>query len=200
MSLSKLICDLKDVYTVDTPDIEVVKRLMREYQASEDDEWKKFVIFDEKVAYTRILVDKGDGNFNLLALCWNCGRGSPIHDHSNSHCLMKILQGTLKETRYRWPEGRAGWTLGDPEDIGEEMRVLGTPMEYKTDELAYINDDLGLHRVENPSHIEGAVSLHLYTPPFDMCKVFDDNTSKVREAQMAFHKDFTKDSTCKGCN
>ena len=28
---------------------------------------------------------------------------SPIHDHSGSHCIMKVLAGELTETQYHWP-------------------------------------------------------------------------------------------------
>lgn len=40
-------------------------------------------------------------------------------------------------------------------------------------------DNLGLHRVENPSHSDTSVSLHLYCPPFDTCSVFQDNLKKT---------------------
>lgn len=39
-----------------------------------------------------------------MAICWGEGHGSSIHDHTDSHCFMKILQGTLQETRFAWPE------------------------------------------------------------------------------------------------
>ena len=37
--------------------------------------------------------------------------------------------------------------------------------------VGYIRDDMGLHKVSNRGH-EGAISLHLYTPPFKLCKVW----------------------------
>lgn len=54
--------------------------------------------------YTRNLVDSGNGKYNLMILCWGEGHGSAIHDHANSHCFMKMLQGSLEEIRYAWPE------------------------------------------------------------------------------------------------
>lgn len=47
--------------------------------------------------YTRNLVDEGNGKFNLIILCWGEGHGSAIHDHANSHCVMKVLQGEICE-------------------------------------------------------------------------------------------------------
>ena len=39
------------------------------------------------------------------------------------------------------------------------------------DDVSYMSDELGLHRVENTSHSNPAVSLHLYSPPFKSCQV-----------------------------
>lgn len=38
-----------------------------------------------------------------MILCWGEGHGSAIHDHAESHCFMKMLQGELREIRYAWP-------------------------------------------------------------------------------------------------
>lgn len=58
-------------------------------------------------SYTRNLVDDGGerGHYNLLILCWNPGKGSPIHDHAESSCFLKVLDGKLKETKYEVPQG-----------------------------------------------------------------------------------------------
>lgn len=49
-------------------------------------------------------MDAGNGKFNLMILCWGEGHSSQIHDHSNSHCFMKMLKGELREIRYTWPK------------------------------------------------------------------------------------------------
>lgn len=45
------------------------------------------LLFDR---YTRNLVDTGNGKYNLMIVCWSEGQGSGIHDHPNSHCIMKV--------------------------------------------------------------------------------------------------------------
>lgn len=50
----------------------------------------------------------------------------------------------------------------------------------------FISDSMGLHRVENPSHVDGAVSLHLYSPPYDTCHIFNQQTGKKAEAKVTF--------------
>ncbi|MBV94368.1 Cysteine dioxygenase type 1, partial [Eschrichtius robustus] len=49
---------------------------------------------------------------------------------------------------------------------------------------------IGLHRVENISHTEPAVSLHLYSPPFDTCHAFDQRTGHKNKVTMTFHSKF----------
>ncbi|XP_009708724.1 PREDICTED: cysteine dioxygenase type 1 [Cariama cristata] len=135
--------------------------------------------------YTRNLVDNGNGKFNLMILCWGEGHGSSIHDHTDSHCFMKILQGNLKETLFEWPEKK-----GNGEMTKKSERVL------RENQCAYINDSIGLHRVENISHTESAVSLHLYSPPFDSCNTFDQRTGHKHKVKMTFYSQFGERTVC----
>jgi len=50
-----------------------------------------------------------------------------------------------------------------------------------------ISDDIGLHRVENPSFTDKAVSLHLYSPPFLECGSFDQRTGHKTMCKMTFY-------------
>ena len=49
-----------------------------------------------------------------------------------------------------------------------------------------ISDELGLHRMENPSNSEHTVSLHLYSPPFGKCKTFDERTGHCNQVEVTF--------------
>ena len=147
---------------------------MKAYQ-SVDEEWKSFALGDPSRAYTRNLVDHCNGNANLLVLVWNPGKSSPIHCHSNAHCLMKVLSGSLQETLYDWPSDAKPMepkpaTYGDlaPQRTATEEApmVVKRVTTLHRDDVTYISDDLGLHRIGNPSSTETAISLHLYTPPW----------------------------------
>ena len=81
--------------------------------------------------YTRNLVDAGNGKFNLMVLCWNTSQGSAIHDHANSHCFMKILDGQSQEELFDWP--------AEGEDMSE-MRSKGKKL-YNKDQVAYISGE-----------------------------------------------------------
>ena len=82
------------------------------------------------IRYTRNLVDSGNGKFNLMALCWNEQQGSSIHDHSNSHCFVKVLDGELREVMFKWPEK-------DNEENCEMKQGDGNT--YQRDQVTYIN-------------------------------------------------------------
>ncbi|KAI9902615.1 hypothetical protein N3K66_001967 [Trichothecium roseum] len=153
--------------TSDDVDVEFLTRLMQQYSSS-DMGWSKYAFGDGSRGYTRNLVDEGNGKSNLLVLVWSPGKGSPIHDHGNAHCLMKILKGTLTETRFEFPTE------------GEEKKPMTmiARRQYKEDTVAYMADELGLHRVTNEGS-DFAVSLHLYTPPNVAkggCHIFDERT------------------------
>lgn len=177
LTLRELIDALHEAFKTDHVNIDEVQNLMASYR-SNPLEWKKYAKFD-RYSYTRNLVDEGNGRFNLMVLCWGEGHGSAIHDHANAHCIMKILQGELCETRYAWPTNNN--EMKESEELQELKRnTLGL------NEICYINDSLGLHRVENPSTVNPAVSLHLYSPPFSSCSVFNKQTGQKTSCKVTF--------------
>ncbi|CAL8250967.1 unnamed protein product [Boreogadus saida] len=176
-SLEDLIKILHKIFESDTINVEEVQSVMESYQ-TKPQEWMKYAKFDQ-YRYTRHLVDEGNGKFNLMILCWGEGHGSSIHDHTDSHCFMKLLQGQLKETLFEWPSAK---TKGDM--VQKSQRVL------QENQVAYINDSLGLHRVENGSHTECAASLHLYSPPFQFCQTFDQRSGHKNTVKMTFCSKF----------
>ncbi|KAL2867570.1 RmlC-like cupin domain-containing protein [Aspergillus lucknowensis] len=139
--------------TLDDVNLPSLMTLMKLYDSQEDWNWEKYALSDGDRAYTRNLIDEGNGKSNLLVLVWSPGRGSPIHDHGNAHCLMKILRGSLTETRYSFPrQGQGqGYTQGPLDTISERT--------YSENEVAYMADELGLHKVSNRGS-DYAVSLH----------------------------------------
>ncbi|CAJ0549265.1 Ff.00g028780.m01.CDS01 [Fusarium sp. VM40] len=155
--------------TSDDVDVDYLQQLMEGYDSS-NNSWSKYAFGDRTRGYTRNLVDEGNGKSNLLVLVWTPGKGSPIHDHGNAHCIMKILRGELTETRYAFPE--------ENEEEGP-MNII-SERTFKENAVTYMADELGLHRVTNRGS-NFAVSLHLYTPPNVAkkgCHIFDEKTGR----------------------
>jgi len=65
-----------------------------------------------------------------------------------------VLYGSLKETLYAWPDAldRSGRTSSPPEVNRETV--------LRENEVTYMSDALGLHKVANPNSEQLAVSLH----------------------------------------
>jgi cysteine dioxygenase len=80
---------------------------------------------------------------------WTPGKGSPVHDHADAHCLMKVLKGTLKETRFDFP----------PKNNATPPIVIKETI-YRENQVTYMADELGLHKISNPDSENVAVSLH----------------------------------------
>lgn len=73
---------------------------------------------------------------------------------------MKILRGNLIETRYDFPDS----------DKAQPMRMI-SERTYKENEVAYMADELGLHKMQNNDD-DYAISLHCRYPfpPSQPCK------------------------------
>ncbi|KAE8351796.1 RmlC-like cupin domain-containing protein [Aspergillus coremiiformis] len=152
-----------------------IQHLMDRYIPNPE-EWQPFALADLNKTYTRNLIDEGNGKSNLLILVWSPGKGSAIHDHANAHCVMKVLKGSLQETLYAWPDQKK-LEHGQSSPLQIEKETI-----YSQNQVTYMSDKLGLHKISNPDPDNVAVSLHLYTPPnaatYGFC-VFDEKTGKA---------------------
>ncbi|KAI9926184.1 hypothetical protein ASPWEDRAFT_174908 [Aspergillus wentii DTO 134E9] len=171
-------------------DSEYLISLVRKYEGSDGD-WTRFYHNDPQKNYTRNAIENINRKANILLLVWNPQKGSPIHDHANAHCIMKVLAGNLRETVYRTPDQGA--------EGSAPLQVL-SETDHAPNDVTYIADDIGLHRVHNPHPTNVAVSLHLYTPPNAAdygYHVFDGATGKSSyvpqaRAYLASNKEETK--------
>jgi predicted metal-dependent enzyme (double-stranded beta helix superfamily) len=112
--------------------------------------------------YTRNCVYRDD-RFELLVLCWPGGICSPIHDHGESRCFMRVLRGSLTVETYSLVEqgrepGHARLT-----HAGTQVMLAGD-----SDALSPARD---VHRVGAPD--AAAISLHLYAKPLVQCLIYN---------------------------
>lgn len=127
-------------------------------------EIQKYVFIDNDIPYTRNMVFSDGKNFTLILMCWNPKKESKIHDHPCDGCFVKTLRGGVKESRYHMEE-----VIGEN---GEKTKKMMFDFEYTTspNEVNYMDNNLGYHKIGCATE-EVAMSLHLYTPPFQTCKV-----------------------------
>ena len=121
-------------------------------------------LFWNQQHYTRNLIDKTE-LYELLAICWDVGMGSSIHNHKDQHCWMAAPIGRLSVCNYRVIEEG----LAD-----QRCNIVPTDVVEITAANPVAVDPLNpVHDVRNPREFgERAVSLYLYSRPFDSCVVY----------------------------
>ncbi|KER31692.1 hypothetical protein T265_02066 [Opisthorchis viverrini] len=180
ITLKQLGEELHRIFEHDFVDIDEVKQLLGSC-TSDPLEWQSFAHFD-KYRYTRNLVDAGNERFNLLILCWGEGHGTSIHDHDGSHCFLKVLAGEIRESLYAWPPGFDNSRLDS--DIPPRLVRVS---DFRFGDVTYIHDTIGLHRLENTSHTQKSVTLHVYCPPIRQSTMFDERTGRASKCKMTFY-------------
>ena len=121
--------------------------------------------------YTRGRIYRDD-LFEVLVLCWNVGQASPVHDHAGQKCWMALPQGRLEVANYSFKQGREAEYI-DTEVVGDSGN------EVHVDQCACI------HQITNRcSWCEPAVSLHVYSRPFDSCYIYDLATGRRELKEM----------------
>ena len=135
-------------------------------------------LFFRRSHYTRNLIYRDD-TFELLALCWDPHTESPIHNHSGQLCWLSVQRGALRLDNYLSLDGPGpGNGIRLVPNGGIERAGLGV--------LDLQQGDNGIHRVSNPFD-ERAVSLHVYSRPFDICLAYDPAARTSREMRLHYH-------------
>ena len=120
--------------------------------------------FYSKGNYTRNLIFKND-NFECLTICWEIGQASRIHNHRGQNCWMLAPIGRLKVQNFR---------VDDRDAARGTCRIIPADI-YEMDAAhpAYVDPLEPVHQVLNlPEFNQRAVSIHIYSKPFDTCEVY----------------------------
>jgi cysteine dioxygenase len=138
--------------------------------------------------YTRNLIFKND-IFELMAICWEVGQCSQIHNHHNQNCWMAIPIGRLRVQNFRVVEQKDadGYCRLEPTNAFDIHRLM--PAEVDPEEP--------VHQVLNLAEFgQRAVSLHIYSRPFNRCLVYRCETDEYREIPLHYTSEYGK--LCEG--
>lgn len=136
-----------------------------------------FFYWSEKF-YTRNLIYK-DERFELMVLCWDRGQVSRIHNHADQMCWMTVPVGKLRGQNFRAVEmdeekGLCKLTETDMFDLSD---CLASKVELEEP----------IHQILNlPEFNERAVSVHIYSKPFDTCLSYCRDTDTFKEVNLAY--------------
>jgi len=144
---------------------------------------KPFLFFSP-ATYTRNLIFKNE-LFELLALCWETGQVSRIHNHRDQQCWMAVPLGRLQVQNFRVLER-------DPKKRTCRLQP-GKRYPITLEQPAEVDSDEPVHQVLNPAESGGrAVSLHIYSKPFDSCEVYYPERGVYSDVPLYYTSEYGK--------
>jgi cysteine dioxygenase len=119
--------------------------------------------------YTRNLIDK-TSLYELIAICWEVGQISSVHNHRDQNCWMSVPLGRLLVENFH--------LVSQDIEHGKSQLTPTDTVEMNATHPCAVDPSDPVHRVVNPKQFgERAVSLHIYSRPFDTCVVYSPEQS-----------------------
>ncbi len=128
--------------------------------------------------YTRNLIYKDD-RFEMMAICWEKGQVSRIHNHSDQKCWMTVPVGRLRGQNFAVAEQ-------------DQSRGFCKLIETDTFELsdclaAKVELEQPIHQILNlAEYDQRAVSIHIYSKPYDSCLSYCRDTDTFKEVPLFY--------------
>lgn len=134
--------------------------------------------------YTRNLIDR-TALYELMAICWEVGQASSVHNHRDQNCWMAVPLGRLQVENFHLVhqdliKGRS------------QLEPLNT-VEMNPSHPCAVDPRDPVHRVINPREFDQrAISLHIYSRPFDTCVVYSPEHCSCGEIKLHFTTEYGK--------
>lgn len=141
LPLSLSLQGLIDIFNKNIYVVEYDMYTLKHYLEREITDYKKYIKFSDK-KYCKNLVYRNH-TFEIYLICWKPNQKTNLHKHPENGCLMKILEGELKEERVYWGTIK--------EKICKKNNILFIKGKEE-------------HIIENISD-KNAISIHIYSPP-----------------------------------
>jgi len=128
--------------------------------------------------YTRNLIYK-DERFEMMAICWEPGQVSRVHNHCEQRCWMTVPIGRLKGQNFAVEEmdEASGYCKLRETDTFELAECL----------IAKVELEEPIHQILNLSEYDQrAVSIHIYSKPFDHCISYCRDTDTFKDVKLFY--------------
>ena len=132
--------------------------------------------------YTRNLIDKTD-LYELVAVCWEVGQSSSVHNHRGQNCWMAAPVGKLRVENFHV----------EFQDIetGKCRLLASNTVELSLTNPCAVDPREPVHRVINPREAnQRAVTLHVYSRPFDTCMVYSPEQGTCGDIKLHYNTVF----------
>jgi cysteine dioxygenase len=132
--------------------------------------------------YTRNLIDKTP-LYELIAICWEIGQASSVHNHRDQNCWMVVPIGRLLVGNYH--------LVSQDLDRGQCQLEPTNTVEMNPTHPCAVDPNDPVHRVYNPRDFNcRAVSLHIYSRPFDSCIVYSPEQGTCGEIKLHYNTEY----------
>jgi cysteine dioxygenase len=137
--------------------------------------------------YTRNLIYRSD-LFELMAICWEVGQASRIHNHAGQRCWMAVPIGRLAVQNYE--------VVRQDEAAGFCELVEADRLEMDPEHPAHVESERPVHAVLNLNEYgQRATSLHIYSRPYDRCLVYAKEQKSYCEVPLFFDTEYGRPVT-----
>jgi cysteine dioxygenase len=180
--IQRLVEELRQMPSAMFDDVEPLRRFLQDTPV--DPESLSTYLNWDRQHYTRNLIDRTP-LYELMAICWEVGQFSSVHNHRDQNCWMAVPIGRLQVENFHLVHQNleGGSCKLEPLNI-VEMNVA---------QPCAVNPNDPVHRVLNPKEFnQRAVSLHVYSRPFDTCVVYSPEQGTCGEIQLHFNTMFGK--------
>lgn len=179
---SKLVEGLRQIPASAFETTEFVRRYLRDNPVDADS-LAPYLTWNRQ-HYTRNLIDRTPV-YELMAICWEVGQASSVHNHRDQNCWMAVPIGRLQVENFHLvhQDLQKGICSLEPLNV-VEMNIAQPCAVDPADPV---------HRVVNPREFNHrAVSLHVYSKPFDTCVVYSPDQGTCGEIELHFNTEYGK--------
>lgn len=161
---------------------EPIRRLLQDTPV-DPDSLAPYLTWDRQ-HYTRNLIDR-TSFYELMAICWEVGQASSVHNHRDQNCWMAVPLGRLQVENFHLVHQDLAAGLSQLEPLNTVEMNIAHPCA--------VDPADPVHRVVNPREFnQRAVSLHIYSRPFDTCVVYSPEQGTCGEIKLHFTTEYGK--------
>lgn len=139
-------------------------------------------LFYAKSHYTRNLIFKCD-LFEVLALCWEPGHVSRIHNHRDQNCWMATPIGRLRVQNF---------SVDERNPAGGTCHLVPTDFyDMDPEHPGVVQPEEPVHQVQNlPSSNQRAASIHIYSHPYSSCEIYSMEKGTYADVPLFYSSEY----------
>jgi cysteine dioxygenase len=141
-------------------------------------------LFYAQSHYTRNLIYKCE-LFEVMAICWDIGHVSRIHNHRDQNCWMVTPIGRLRVQNF----------LVENRDAAQGTCKLVPTDSYMMDPAhpAVVDPHEPVHQVLNlPEFGQRATSIHIYSYPYSSCEIYSLDRGAYSDVPLHYSSEYGK--------